>query len=355
VYVGLAQTSTTLPALLLVLFGGALADRFDPRRLLVGLHAVAAVPVLLLAAAVASGGLSLFLLCAYGVAIGTVSAFSMPARDALLSRVAGVDLMRAVTSMTAAQFGAQSAGNLLAGSSRWWGPLPVLGLQALLLLAGSVAIRRVPAAAARPRAPGGASALRGIGDAFGVVARDARLHAPLLLVLSVSFFFIGPYTVAVPLLVRDVYHGGAAEIAGVFTMFPLGTIAGSLWIRVRGMRRKGRSALTALVFSCGALAVMASGLPLPALMAATFFWGLCGAVFINASRTLYQTAAPTDRRASVLAVYQLAFLGGVPLGALAAGGVGDHVGVQHMLMLAAAGMLIPLCAVGLGTGIARME
>jgi hypothetical protein len=100
---------------------------------------------------------------------------------------------------------------------------------------------------------------------------------------------------------------------------------------------------------------MASGLPLPAVMAATSCWGLCGAVFINSTRTLYQGAAPMQQRAGVLSVYQLGFLGGVPLGALAAGFVASLVGVQAMLLLAAGGMLLPVASVWLGTGMARME
>jgi hypothetical protein len=103
------------------------------------------------------------------------------------------------------------------------------------------------------------------------------------------------------------------------------------------------------------LAAMASGLPLPAVMAAVFAWGLCGSVFINATRTLYQGAAPIQRRAGVLSVYQLGFLGGVPLGALTAGFVASLVGVQHMLLLAAAGMLVPVATVWLGTAMSRME
>lgn len=354
-WLGLAQTSTMLPALFLVLFGGAAADRVDPRGLLALLHVVAAAPVLALAFAVATDRLTLVGLGCYGIAIGTISAFSMPARDALLSRVAGPDLMRAVTTMTAAQFGAQSAGNLFAASTRWWGPLPVLAMQALLLLIGALAIRRVPGAQRTPRAAGAPSALREIADGVARVARAPSLRAPLALVLAVGFFFIGPFTVAVPLLVRDVYAGGAAEISLVFMLFPLGTITGSLWLRNRGLARKGRTALAALAASCAIQAAMGLGLPLPALMALTLAWGLSGAYFINANRTLYQIAAPPDLRARVLAVYQLGFLGGAPLGALSGGLVSAAVGPEWMLLGAAACMLVVVTAVWLGTGMARME
>jgi MFS family permease len=354
-WLGLAQTSTMLPALFLVLFGGAAADRVDPRHLLAGLHVLAAAPVLLLALAVASERLTILGLGCYGVAIGTISAFSMPARDALLSRVSGPDLMRAVTTMTAAQFGAQSAGNLFAASTRWWGPLPVFAMQALLLVGGAFAIRRVPTVPRVPRGPGHPSALREIADGVAGVARAPRLRAPLALVLAVGVFFIGPFTVAVPLLVRDVYRGGAAEISLVFMLFPLGTIAGSLWLRVRGIRRKGRAALAALACSSATLAAMGLGLPLPALMALTFVWGLSGAVFINANRTLYQQAAPNELRARVLAVYQLGFLGGAPLGALTGGLVSAAIGPERLLVGASACMLAVVTAVRLGTSLSRME
>jgi predicted MFS family arabinose efflux permease len=138
-------------------------------------------------------------------------------------------------------------------------------------------------------------------------------------------------------------------------LFPLGTIAGSLWLRSRGLRRKGRAALLALLVGCASLASMGLGLPLPVLMAATFLWGLGGAVFITASRTLYQAAAPEDQRARVLAAYQLGFLGGAPLGASCAGLLGAALGIQGALLLSAAGMLLAVIGVWLGTGMARME
>ena len=40
----------------------------------------------------------------YGVAFGAVNGFLMPARDTLLSRIAGSNIVRAVTAMTMVQF-----------------------------------------------------------------------------------------------------------------------------------------------------------------------------------------------------------------------------------------------------------
>jgi hypothetical protein len=248
-WVGIAQTSSMIPSLLLLLVGGAAAERSDTRRLLIGLHALAALPVIALCAAVASGRLSLGVLLLYGLGMGAVQAFAMPARDTLLSRVAGADLMHAVAGMTAVQFGAQAAGALTAGAARAIGSAPMLALQAAVLLSGSLFAARVPAAPPPPRISARRSGLREVTAGLPVVARTPELRWPLALVTSVGIFFVGPFLVIFPLLVRDAYGGDAFDLSLVLMLFPLGTIAGSLFIRARGgIRRKGRAALLALTF-----------------------------------------------------------------------------------------------------------
>lgn len=339
-WVGVAQTSTMLPSLLLLLLGGVAADRFDARRMLVGLHVVAALPALLLAVAVNRGWLSLPVLIGYGLAMGTISAFVMPARDTLLSKVAGADMMRAVTGMTAAQFGAQAAGNLLAGSARWAGSGVTLCAQAAVLLLGALVTLRVPADLHPVTTRMPTSPWNDILEGLRIVARTTQLRSPLLLVCAVGFLFVGPFLVIFPLLVRDYYAGGVGQLSLVLMTFPIGTITGSLILRARGgVAAKGRAALLALIGGATALGMIGSGVPFAVMVATTIGWGLCGSVFINCSRTLYQEAAPPAQRARVLSVYQLGFMGAAPLGSVTAGLVGTAVGPLHTLQFFALGML----------------
>ena len=354
--VGVAQTATMLPALMLLLVGGAAAERADTRRLLVGLHALAALPVLILSATLAAGRLSFAGLLLYGLCIGSVQAFVMPARDTLLSRVAGADLMRAVTGMTAVQFGAQGLGALSAGAARLIGSAPMLGVQAALLAAGALATMRVPAAPPLPRSGPREPALRELTSGLPIVARTPELRWPLALVTAVGVFFIGPYLVVFPLLVRDVYGGDAFELALVTMLFPVGTIAGSLFIRSRGgIRRKGAAALRALAFGAVSLGGIGLAPPFWGMLLATLAWGLAGAVFINCSRTLFQQAAPAAERARVLSVYQMGFMGGSPVGTTLAGLASASLGLHVTLLVAAAVMLLVVSAIALFTRTARME
>lgn len=355
--VALAQTATMLPSLFLLLVGGAAADRREPRRWLIRLHLVAAAPALALAGLVAAEHVSLPIVIGYALCAGTIAAFVMPTRDTLLSRVAGDDLMRAVTTMTAVQFGAQAVGNLAGGLARWIGTAPMLAVQAALLLAGAVLLTRVPGGAPPPaRAPGAPSTLHEIREGLAIVAATPRLRVPVLLTGAVGLFFIGPFLVVFPILVRDYYHGEVSQLSIVLMLFPLGAIAGSLLLNaLGGIPRKGRSALVALLVGAGSLAGVGVGVPFAAMVGLTFVWGLAAAVFINASRTIFQIAAPAQQRARVLAVYQLGFLGAGPLGALLTGFATDWVGPLVTLRLFAAAMVAMVVAMALASDVARMD
>ncbi len=355
-WVGIAQTSTLLPSLFLLLFGGAVADRLDPRRLLIGLHLAAALPILALAGVVQVGALTLPLLLGYGAVLGSFSAFVMPSRDALLSRVAGGDMMRAVTGMTVFQFGGQALGTLLAGRAEAVGVVAVLVAQAIIVALGAGATGFLTERPPRTDDAQDGSALARIRAGLGIVARTPELRTPVALVFLVGVLFIGPYLVLFPLLVRDRYAGGAQELAFVLMTFPLGTILGSLVLRARGgIRRKGRALLLALAAGATTLVVMGTGLSFPGMVLAALFWGLAGSVFINTSRTLVQEAAPAEARGRVLAAYQVGFVGGGPIGTLLAGIVAERVGPLATLTAAGGAMLVCVLAVAVFSGAREMQ
>lgn len=336
----LIQMSPQLPPLLLLLLGGAIADRIDPRALLTRVQWLVLLPVAAFAAGVMTGSVTLPLLFAYALCLGVASAFSAPPRDSMLSHVAGPNLMRAVTALTIAQFGGQGLGSLGGGAARALGIPTMLGAQALLLALGAFAATRLPAIA---RAP--ARALPWTAG-LATVLRTPTLRVPVGLVTAIGIFFMGPFLVAFPILVRDVYHGSSRELGVVLATFPLGTITGSLLIRARGgISRKGRAMLLAMSNGTLMLALLSTGLPYWAFLLAALAWGTGGAVFINSSRTLVQQAAPAEQRGRVLAVYQLGFVGSGPLGMALTGVLCDAFGPLTALRICAACMVIVLASV----------
>jgi MFS family permease len=355
-WVGIAQTASMLPNVFLLMIGGATADRYDPQRLLLGLHLLAPIPVLALVVAAFNQALSIQLVIIFAVCMGTLTAFGNPARDALLSRVAGANLMSAISGMTAVQFTAQAAGSLIAGLARVLGTPTALCIQACVLLSGAVFAARIPSRrAAEPRGSnadrpasttlGVRGSLHGMREGLAIIARTSELRGSLLAVFAVGALFIGPFTVVLPLMIRDVYGGGVDQLAIAFTLFPLGTITGSLVLRRLGLRRKGRALLMALFAAALFQACLGSGLPFWAFGIATYAWGLGGSVFINGSRTIFQEHAPPAYRGRVLAAYQLGFMGGGPIGAFASGFAIPVVGLGGTFMFGA--FLMTLLVVGM--------
>jgi MFS family permease len=356
-WVGIAQSASMIPSFFLLLIGGTVADRRDRRTLLIGLQLVASCVSAALLAVVASDALTLGLLIAYAVAMGTLTAFVTPARDSLLSEVAGRDLMRAVTVMSLTQWAAQALGNLVAGGvARIAGIVPALGLYALLLLSGVPTLRGIPPA------PPPADARRGklrFGDlAQGVleVLRHPDLRAIALLVCAVGLLFVGPFMVVLPLLVRDYYQGGVLELGALSMAFPVGTILGSLYLLARPVRRKGLTALLALSVGSLFLGAISFGLPFWGTLIAITLWGVAAALFMNSSRTVFQQKASPAHRGRVLATYSLGFMGAAGLlGAPLSGFLVGAIGVLATCAAEATAMLLLTAVLWLTTRVTEVD
>jgi MFS family permease len=351
-WTGAVQMASMLPSLFLLLLGGALADRGDPRELLTALHLLAALPALVLGLAIDGGRLSVAIVIACAMAIGTLNAFSNPARDSLLSDVAGRDVMRAVAGLTIAQFAAQGLGMLTAGAARWLGSATVLFVQAAVVALGAWLLRGAPGRA-RP-----AARLAAPGDFLAGLRFVLRspLRAVLVLTCGIGFLFSASYNVVLPVLVREAYGGDVRDVSLVMLMFPVGTIAGSFVLLGRGgIRRKGRALLISLAISATSVMACGLGLPFPFVVAASLVWGLAGAVFLNMVRGLFQMRAPEAERGRVLAVNQLGFMATGPLGALLAGFLAGGVGPRAALVVFGAGMLVLVAVVTLASDLTRME
>src|SRR5262249_28061116 len=94
--IGLAQTSLTLMSTLLLLVGGLVADHMDTRRVLVLSHLAASIPATVLALVVASGALRYEYLLVYGLFMGLITAFILPAREAMMGDVIGPQGFKAI-------------------------------------------------------------------------------------------------------------------------------------------------------------------------------------------------------------------------------------------------------------------
>jgi len=355
---GLAQMSLQAPTTLLILLGGFLADRADARRIVVVCALAAMVTFAVLGGLVAGGRLTYGLVIVYALEVGSISAFSNPARDSLLSQVAPDpgNVQKAVAAASLAQFAAQILGMVAAMVAPLVGVAALLFGQAGLMAAASLAALKMrrpprgapPPGAGHPRAPRWPGVPRG---APAVVASPV-IGPVMLCSVGMGVCFMGAFAVLLPLIVQSYFPveaGGRANAAiatalGAFSLcFWLGSMISAMVIMRRPPQRKGRAYLLAL--ASGALVLLLCVIPMPLwlLCGANFAWGLGGGVAMTLSRGLIQEHAPADRRARVLSIFTLGVMGGGPLGAVAYGVLAHRIGphlsllVPSLLMLAIVG------------------
>ncbi|MBL6615157.1 MAG: MFS transporter [Reyranella sp.] len=344
--VGIAQVALMAPGILFLPLGGLVADRGNARRLLLRYHFLYGVPPLVLAAVLAMGGLSYPLLIAYGLAAGSIGAFAVPTRDALLPAVAGANLPRAVALATALQFFGQLIGIAAASQADRTGAIPLLLAQAILVIVGSVAVWRLPDPPPHPPAQH-PSFWRSIGDGIVEAARSEQMWPVLLLNFGIGVFYVGPFMAVLPLVVRDVYHGGAAEIAYINLAFWAGTIVAAFAFAglARRLLRRGRLVLSAV--SVGAVILFAMALHPPFLVfnALCFIWGLGAGITLTQGRTILQIVAPATHRARLMALFQLGIGGGGPIGAFIAGSLAAVLGLKLAMVLPAIAMAVMIAMV----------
>ncbi len=343
---GLTQMLGQLPVLLFLLFGGLLADRVDPRRLLIRLHMAGAVMPLALAGLLWHGALSEAALVVYALAWGLVTAFALPTRDGLLRRVAGDNVQHMVTLATGMQFGGQILGQVLGGRAADWGPVPILLAQAALLALGVVAAARLPGGRAAP--PAGVDAqrksmLRELGGGLAVIFADAPMRAAFLITLGTGVFFSGVLIVLIPLTLRDVYAGTAQDIAMGFIAFGAGTLLAIVGLTRRGgVTRPLRALALSMALGCSALAPMLLAPPKWAYYACVLLWGVGGGIAMVTSRTVLQVRAPATHQSRVMALQTLATMGASPLSAVVLGFAVSALGARWAV-------LVPILAVATTT------
>jgi hypothetical protein len=322
---GLVMTASAVPRALLMLGGGVIADRFGPRRVVIGSDAVRCAAVLAVAALLFLTEPGLWPLAALGVVFGTVDAVFLPAVGALPARMTGRDQLARVQGMRGLAVRVASvAGAPLGGLAVALGGAPTAFVVSGLLTAVSipllitVRVRDLPpddtVTASAGTAPPGPGAWTELRDGLRHIRRH-RVLAPLMLAVALGDLgFVGPFNVGLTLL-ADERGWGATGMGWVLAGFGAGAGLASLLLTVRGHLPHagyvvaytilpGGAAIGYLAHAPGVVAAVGTALLVGLL--AGLSGALCGA--------LLQTHSEPAYLGRVTAVASLVSLGLAPLG-----------------------------------------
>lgn len=302
--IGLAQF---LPALLLVLPAGQIADRHDRRQVAARAQRVSALAAALLAIGSLGDWLTVHGIYALVLVIGAARAFEAPSLQALLPRlVPAARLGSAVAASASAMQTAVITGPALAGFVYAAGPAAVFAASALLWALASLQLARIeplnrPATSAPP--PGldtlfaGITFIRGRPVVLGAISLD--LFAVLL----------GGATALLPIYARDILLTGPLGLGLLRSAPAIGALAMSLWLsRHPPQRGVGRLMFAAVAVFGVATLVFALSTQFALSLAALVVLGASDMISVVIRASLVQLETPDEMRGRVSAVNSI-FIG----------------------------------------------
>ncbi|MEU3470468.1 MFS transporter [Streptomyces sp. NPDC006687] len=343
--VGLVAAARTLPLVLFLLVGGALADRLPRHHVMVAANALNCLSQAAFAVLVLAGDPQLWQMMLLTALCGTGTAFFNPAAEGmLLSSVSGEHSHRAFALFRMAMNGAGIGGAALGGALiAAIGPGWVLAVDAAAFAVAGALRAFLDVGRVAERAPGG-GLLADLREGW-VEFRSRPWLWSIVLQFSVVVAVIGAAeAVYGPLVARD-RLGGPAPWGLALAFFGVGTIAGAVLMMLWKPRR---------LLLVGTLCVFPLALPSAGLAVPLPVWGLCAVMFVsgvavevfgvNWMTTMHQEI-PEDKFSRVSAYDWFGSVSMLPLATALAGPAETAFGRTPALWGCAALVVIPTALV----------
>lgn len=355
--VTLVQAATTLPVFCFALLAGALADRLDKRRMLIGINIGLLAVVSLLTLLVWAQAMTPVLLILFTLTIGTGAAFMAPAWQAIVPQLVPRAQLKPAIALNSMGINiARAIGPAVAGTL-----IATVGLAApfalnacsFVVIIGALLLWRP-----EPQAPH-----RHTGSLLSEMRTGLRhvRHNPAMLataVRAVAFFlFASAYWALLPLIARSVEGGGSTLYGLLMGLIGAGAVTGAVLLpRLQAVASLNATVMIGTGGTAVALILMALAKGPVALLPAAFLGGMSWIAVLTSFNVSAQTALPNWIRARGLSVFLMVFFGSMACGSILWGQVASRTSVPVALLVATAGLGLGLLltrrmAVGLAEGV----
>jgi MFS family permease len=349
VAVGATLAFRFLPVLLFGLWGGAIADRFNRRNVLLLTQSLSALLAIALWLIVFTNVVQVWMVFALAVALGMVTVVDEPARHAFLEEMVGWDRVANAVALTSAVgnsariTGPAIAGLLISSVGVEWvffvNAVSFLAVVGALLAMRPAELRSLHLAMERLRIR------EGLAYAWGIT----EIRATIVLV-GVVGTLVYNFPTFLSLMASDTFHGGAGLAGFLMALLGVGTVIGALAAAHRA-RPTSRTVVTAAAL-LGVSLLVAANLPSRlAFEVALIPVGALAVFFGSTANGHMQIWSAPQLRGRVMAIYMLLTLGTTVVGGPVAGWVCQRwsprtgIGLAGFGTLAAAALLaVPLRA-----------
>jgi MFS family permease len=325
-----------MPALLLSLVAGVIADRVGKQRLIMITSTLEAVQALVLAVLTLSGRVQLWHVYVLALLLGLFTTFETPARQAFVSDLVPREDIQSAVALNSSVFNAArivgpGIGGIVLAT---WGAGWAFMLNAVSYLAVLAALAMLDTSKffSSRRASRGALWAQlwdGVRHAMG----SPSLAFPLALLAVIGLFGYN-FGVVLALLARYTLDIGAVGFGALNAAMGVGSLVGALLLTPNLPPGTRTVALAALGFSLALLAVALVPWYMATLVLLSVL-GLISVCYSTSTNTTLQLASGEAYRGRILSLYTLLFMGTTPIGGAITGFLADSLGVTTTLALEA--------------------
>ena len=335
--IGLARI---LPIVVFSLVGGAAADTYNRRTILLVTQSMMALCALALAVLTYTGHIQIWNIYALTAIQAGAVAFDLPARQAMVPNLVPAEDLPSAFSMTSIAFntgailGPGLSGIVIAtlgqGYTYLFNAISYLAVIVAILAIGSVTQDT-------SRSPGIRLSAITEGVRF-IFARKIILSSMLL-----DFFatFFASANTMMPIIARDILRVGPQGYGWLTAAQPIGSvIAGLVASQAQGLRRQGRLLLGSVIIFGGATVLFGMSDAFGAAMLTLIVMGGADAISTIIRSTIRQLQTPDQMRGRMTSINQIFFQGGPQFGEVEAGIVAQLFGVPFAIISGGIGTIL---------------
>jgi DHA3 family tetracycline resistance protein-like MFS transporter len=340
------------PMLLFLLIGGVAVDRFPRIRVLFWSDLARGFIVGLVSLLAFAQLLEVWHVLLASLLFGFVDAFFQPAYIATVPDLTPEHLLPSANSLTSmgAQIG-RIAGPAIGAVIIAWGDTPLaFAINSLSFFVAALSLLPLLRLSQPPTPTTQGSSSNLIADVregIGVVLASPWLWFTILLLSLTNVTLTGPYSVAIPFLVKENWKADVDTLGILYAIFPIGyVIGGILFGRLTRIRKRGLTAYGATIIA--GLGMLLIGLPLPFVVIG--FAALCNGAALEAFgivwTTTMQELVPREKLGRVASIDSLGSFALLPVGYAVAGWATEAWGAP-LVCIVGGGLTMALSALGL--------
>ncbi len=323
---GLVGFLSSIPVLLLSLFGGILADRLNKRDILITTQIVFMVLAFTLAFLTHLKIITPHQIMVIALLNGVVMAFDGPARQSIVVELVGKrNLFNAIALNSVAFNSSRVIGPALAGiliaAIGMSGCFYINGISFLAVIIALFSISISPLGHNQKRN----GALQDLKDGFNCIRENKLVLILISMVGAVSLFGIA-HVALMPIFASNVLNVGVKGLGVLMSATGFGALVGALVLaRLGDFPHKGKLLISsAIVFSIAIIAFALSKFYLFSVISLTVV-GFSSVTAIALVNTLLQIKVKDRFRGRVMSVFMITFAGMMPFGNLIAGTIAHHM------------------------------